>query len=194
MTQERIDAIVETILATKALQNSSWLAWGRNQLTRVGFRRSATSISRLFDDMPEQRHILLAGLDGAGKSTLLRNYFSQDCGRDVLSVGLDTGWWGVEEVSYANVSLYTLDLGCSRPPWYRRLERSIASEMDAVIWVLDASDHDRLCEAKEELQNVVLAGGGLKRAAPVLLLFNKRDLFVSVAVVVVVTVCECMSN
>lgn len=177
MSQKKIDAVLKAIRTPP--RSSSWLAWARNQLTRGGLRSSATPVSRLFDQLPKRNSILLVGLDAAGKTTLLRNYFSQDCGRDIATHMPSIGWV-VEEVSYGNVSIYTLDLGCARPGWFIKLQRSLVAEMEAVVWVLDCSDRDRFVEAKEEFQRIVLAGKGPKRGAPILFLATKPDSQVSV--------------
>merc|ERR1712107_898652 len=61
--------------------------------------------------------------------------------------------FNVETISYKNVDFTVWDVGGQnkiRPLW-----RHYYIGTDALIWVVDASDKDRIQEAKEELHSVV---------------------------------------
>lgn len=157
----------------------NWTLWLRNQLLRRGIRSSATPVSRLFDTVSAPRRILFLGLDHAGKSHLLRKYFSQDGGRDILEHMFAIAFH-VEEVRCGNVAFCTYDTCCSRPRGVRQLERRMLAEADAVVWVVDSNDIDRPAEGREEFDMLLNhESEGLGGERPVLLLFNKSDLPVS---------------
>lgn len=86
----------------------------------------------------------------------------------------------VEEVRCGNVAFCTYDTCCSRPGGMRQLERRMLAEADAVVWVVDSNDIDRPAEGREEFNMLINhESEGLGGERPVLLLFNKSDLPVS---------------
>lgn len=164
---------------SKLTWTQNWTLWLRTQLIRRGIRSSATPASRLFDTVSVPRRILFLGLDHAGKSHLLRKYFSQDGGRDILEHMYAIAFH-VEEVRCGNVAFCTYDTCCSRPGGMRQLERRMLAEADAVVWVVDSNDIDRPAEGREEFNMLINhESEGLGGERPVLLLFNKSDLPVS---------------
>lgn len=120
---------------------------------------------------------MIAGLDAAGKTTFLNKYLSQCAGQDIVTY-MPTSEISIDEVSFGNARFLTLDLGGGRRT--RPLERRLVADMDAVIWILDSGDRDRMVEAREELQGIVLRGDALGRDKPVLFLAHKQDLPVRV--------------
>ncbi|KAH8200689.1 hypothetical protein TruAng_005153 [Truncatella angustata] len=158
-------------------RNVSWTDWLRTQLSRLGIGGSTTPpLLHLFDYLPKQKHILITGLDAAGKSTLLRKYLSPNGDEGVVTHRPALGCL-VEETCHGNVYFYTLDLGGGRPRAVMNMEREIIADMDAVVWVLDSTDRDRLVEAKEEMARMICGAAGLGRDKPVLLLANKQQVF-----------------
>merc|ERR1712211_157812 len=80
--------------------------------------------------------------------------------------------FNVETISYKNVDFTVWDVGGQnkiRPLW-----RHYYIGTDALIWVVDASDKDRIQEAKEELHSVVRDPE--LRDAKILVFANKQDL------------------
>jgi small GTP-binding protein len=110
---------------------------------------------------------LILGLDNAGKTTILK--------RLRLGSFVDTNptiGFNVETISYPGLSIKLWDVGGQehmRPLW-----RHYFPGTHALIFVIDASDADRVPEAHDELQRL-LAEDALRDA--VLLVFaNKQDL------------------
>eukprot|EP00948_MAST-09A_sp_MAST-9A-sp1_P001315 g1315.t1 len=107
------------------------------------------SLSSIFQT--KECRILILGLDNAGKTTIL--YKLQAPG-DIMTI--PTVGFEVEMLQYKNIKLQVWDLG------------------DAIVFVVDSSDRDRIGVAKKELFSM-LAEEELKDA--VLLVFaNKKDI------------------
>jgi ADP-ribosylation factor protein 1 len=110
--------------------------------------------------------VLLVGLDGAGKSTLL---YRLKLGENVMCI--PTIGFSVETVSYKNLHFTVWDVGGQdriRPLW-----RHYYPGTDAIVFVVDSADQERLEEAREELA-AMLRADELKDAA-LLVFANKQD-------------------
>ncbi|KAF5569467.1 ADP-ribosylation factor [Fusarium phyllophilum] len=151
------------------------ISYTREILVSVGLLRpsSGAPITSLFSTLPGHHRILLSGLDDAGKSTLLRSHLAFN-ERDV-SVVVGMIAHQVEVYRCGNVTFQTIDLGGGRPEPYWRMERSFMEHCDALVWVDDSADHDRLIEAREELFQAIRHQDGLRNDIPVLILANKQD-------------------
>eukprot|EP00700_Malawimonas_jakobiformis_P002417 EC724080.1.p1 GENE.EC724080.1~~EC724080.1.p1 ORF type:complete len:182 (+),score=20.45 EC724080.1:52-597(+) len=111
--------------------------------------------------------ILLLGLDNAGKTTILYRLHVGDIVKTTPTVGFN-----VETVSYKNISFVMWDLGGQttiRPYW-----RCYYGNTDAIVYVVDSADRDRLGISKAELVAMLreeeLAG------VPLVVFANKQDL------------------
>jgi len=119
--------------------------------------------------LPADRKIrvLILGLDNAGKTSILYRLHLGDVVATVPTVGVN-----LETLQYKNVSFEVWDLGGQtgvRPYW-----RCYFSDTDAVIYVVDSTDRDRMGVAKHELYSI-LDEDELRRS--ILLIFaNKQDL------------------
>ncbi|KAG0750388.1 hypothetical protein G6F37_007264 [Rhizopus arrhizus] len=105
--------------------------------------------------------ILILGLDGAGKTTILYRL------QNFVAIGFN-----VETVTYKNIKFQVWDLGGQtsiRPYW-----RCYYSNTDAVIYVVDSVDKDRMQTSKEEL-HAMLEEEELRDAA-LLVFANKQDM------------------
>ena len=107
-------------------------------------------------------------MDNAGKTTILyRLQVDEEIGQTVPTIGFN-----VETLSYQNIKFQVWDLGGQtsiRPYW-----RCYYPNTDAIIFVVDSSDTDRLAIAKQEL-HAMLEEEELKDA--ILLVFaNKQDM------------------
>lgn len=92
--------------------------------------------------------ILMLGLDNAGKTTILYKLKLGKTSQTVPTVGFN-----VETVTHKNVSFAVWDCGGQeriRPLW-----RHYFTKTDALIYVVDSSDLDRLEESKKELLRVI---------------------------------------
>lgn len=125
--------------------------------------------SRLFDSLfgAKEVRILVLGLDAAGKTTILYRIHSPEAVvHTVPTIGFN-----VETVSYKNIKFQVWDLGGQtniRPYW-----RCYFPNTNAIIFVVDSADVERLATAKKEL-HALLEEEELKNA--LLLVFaNKQD-------------------
>ncbi|TSK13227.1 ADP-ribosylation factor-like protein 1 [Bagarius yarrelli] len=91
-----------------------------------------------------EMRILILGLDGAGKTTILYRLQVGEVVTTIPTIGFN-----VETVTYKNLKFQVWDLGGQtsiRPYW-----RCYYSNTDAVIYVVDSSDRDRMGISKSEL-------------------------------------------
>ena len=98
--------------------------------------------SRLFGS--KELKILILGLDGAGKTTIL---YRMQVGEVVTTI--PTIGFNVETVTYKNLKFQVWDLGGQtsiRPYW-----RCYYSNTDAIIYVVDSKDKERISISKQEL-------------------------------------------
>lgn len=114
-----------------------------------------------------EMRILILGLDGAGKTTILYRLQVGEVVTTIPTIGFN-----VEQVTYKNLKFQVWDLGGQtsiRPYW-----RCYFSNTDAIIYVVDSADRDRIGISKEELVSM-LEEEELKKAILVVLA-NKQDL------------------
>jgi small GTP-binding protein len=126
----------------------------------------------LFNRLKNKR-ILLLGLDAAGKTTILYRLKMGEVITTIPTIGFN-----VEEVKYKSLRMVVWDVGGQdkiRPLW-----RHYYQSADALIFVVDSSDIERLPIACHELHGVL--SDDLLRGIPVLVLSNKSDLHNSIKV------------
>mmetsp|Transcript_3647 Transcript_3647/g.4357 ORF Transcript_3647/g.4357 Transcript_3647/m.4357 type:complete len:186 (+) Transcript_3647:116-673(+) len=127
-------------------------------------------LSRVFDSLfgSKEVRILILGLDNAGKTTIL--YRLQDDSDEAVQT-IPTIGFNVETLQYKNIKFQVWDLGGQtsiRPYW-----RCYYPNTDAIIFVVDSADSERMNVAKGELE-AMLQEEELTDA--VLLVFaNKQD-------------------
>lgn len=89
-------------------------------------------------------HFIQTGLDGAGKTTILYRLQVGEVVTTIPTIGFN-----VEQVTYKNLKFQVWDLGGQtsiRPYW-----RCYYSNTDAIIYVVDSADRDRIGISKDEL-------------------------------------------
>ena len=104
-------------------------------------------ISRLFNFKKSAR-ILLLGLDAAGKTTMLYKMKLNEVMSTVPTIGFN-----VEEVKYKNLTMNIWDVGGQTK--IRKLWRHYYQGTDALVYVVDSADRERMEEAREELMAVL---------------------------------------
>jgi small GTP-binding protein len=114
-----------------------------------------------------EQNILLLGLDAAGKTTILYKLRLGEAVHTLPTIGFN-----VEAVEYGSLKFTMWDVGGQEK--IRKLWRHYYKGANALIFVVDSSDRDRLEEAREELGHL-LDADELKEA-PLLLVANKQDL------------------
>jgi len=121
--------------------------------------------SRLFGK--KQVKILMVGLDEAGKTTIL---YKLKLGEVVTTY--PTFGFNVENLECKNICFTVWDVNSQdrmRPLW-----RHYYPGMEAIIFVVDSNDRERLIEAREEFQRVVQDDQLID--AVFLILANKQDI------------------
>nr|QXF29073.1 Arl17b [Planomonas micra] len=116
-----------------------------------------------------ETRILMNGLDAAGKTTILYKLRLGEVVCQIPTIGFN-----VETVSFKNIQFTVWDVGGRdkiRPLW-----RHYYQGTNAVIWVIDSNDHDRMDETLEEMVMAAkeddLSGSDIVW----LILCNKQDL------------------
>eukprot|EP01121_Diplochlamys_sp_Union-15-3_P006788 TRINITY_DN17312_c0_g1_i1.p1 TRINITY_DN17312_c0_g1~~TRINITY_DN17312_c0_g1_i1.p1 ORF type:complete len:184 (-),score=28.94 TRINITY_DN17312_c0_g1_i1:21-572(-) len=112
--------------------------------------------------------VLLLGLDNAGKTTLLHKLKN-----GTFSLFIPTQRALLEQIDIGNLKLKAWDLGGHE--LVRDLWKEYFTSADAIIFVIDSADTDRLNEAKEEL-HCLLDDEQINDNCPFLVLANKTDL------------------
>ena len=106
----------------------------------------STLIDRFFSSSPCR--ILMIGLDNAGKTTVLYKLKLGEVVTTIPTIGFN-----VETVVYKNLKFQVWDLGGQtsiRPYW-----RCYYTNTDAIIYVVDSADRDRVGISKQELVTAV---------------------------------------
>jgi len=125
--------------------------------------------SGIFGRRPSPK-ILLLGLDAAGKTTILK--YLKHGGKTKAKATEPTIGFNVETVKWNKIELSVWDVGGQDK--LRNFWRHYYTGCSCIIFVVDANDHARYKQAKEELLN--LSREITLREVPVLLLANKQDL------------------
>ena len=115
----------------------------------------------------QEVRLLILGLDNAGKTTLL---YQMQFGE--VKVTVPTLGFNVESVKYENLTFQMWDLGGQteiRPYW-----RCYYPKTNAVVFVIDSSDKERIDISKQELF-LLLQEEDLK-GVPIAILANKQDI------------------
>lgn len=122
-------------------------------------------IASLFGE--KEIRILILGLDNAGKTSILYRLKEGTFHSTVPTIGFNA-----EQIEVGKLKAQVWDLGGQesiRPYW-----RSYYQEQEAVIFVVDSCDVDRLAIAKRELMNII-EEDELKSAC-VCVFANKQDM------------------
>ncbi|KAK7483924.1 hypothetical protein BaRGS_00024808 [Batillaria attramentaria] len=121
-------------------------------------------LSRLWGN--KEVRILMNGLDAAGKTTML---YQMKLGEVVTTI--PTIGFNVETVQYKNMAMTVWDVGGRGK--IRPLYRHYYQNTDALMFIIDCGDRERLEDAVQELHKILqeeeLAG------IPVAILANKQD-------------------
>eukprot|EP00930_Biecheleria_cincta_P061304 TRINITY_DN4687_c0_g2_i1.p1 TRINITY_DN4687_c0_g2~~TRINITY_DN4687_c0_g2_i1.p1 ORF type:complete len:177 (-),score=23.10 TRINITY_DN4687_c0_g2_i1:385-891(-) len=115
----------------------------------------------------EKQCVLMCGLDAAGKTTILYRLKPSGVVTTIPTIGFN-----VETLEYQITSFTVWDIGGRNP--MRALRRHYYPGMQALIFVIDSNDRDRIEDARDELAK--LLGEEELSAVALLVLANKQDL------------------
>jgi small GTP-binding protein len=122
-------------------------------------------ISRIFKK--EEIRILIQGLDAAGKTTILYKLKLGEVVTTIPTIGFN-----VETISYKNIDITCWDVGGRdkiRPLW-----RHYYKNTNALIWVVDSNDVERMEVTKDEMMRTLKEDE--LNYIPLLVYCNKQDL------------------
>ena len=111
--------------------------------------------------------ILMVGLDAAGKTSILFRLKLNVSVATIPTIGFN-----VETVEYKRIKFTIYDVGGQR--MLRKIWRECYSGTNAVIFVVDSNDVERISEARDELLNMM--NDELLKDAKCLVFANKMDL------------------
>jgi len=113
-------------------------------------------------------HVVMLGLDNSGKTTLLYRLKHNMFTHQTRTIGFNC------EKIYHKKSVFKLwDVGGDERT--RSLWRSYCRKTDLIMFVIDSEDHERLEEAKIEVETIIKIVSRTNNV-PVLILANKQDL------------------
>ena len=111
-----------------------------------------------------EKRFLILGLDGAGKTSILNRLVKKDTIETEPTIGLN-----IEQITHKNYLVTFWDLGGAAAVLWKHYYNST----DAIIFVVDSTDRDRIDLAREEL--VGAASDPELAECPLLVLGNKKD-------------------
>lgn len=119
----------------------------------------------------QKAQVLVIGLDNSGKSTLL-NHLKPAKGQ-ITEVAPTIGF-SVEGFSRDSLAFTCFDM--SGQSKYRSLWEQYYSDVQGVIWVVDATDRIRMCVVRDELEYLLEHKSVKNVSFPILFCANKQDL------------------
>ena len=111
--------------------------------------------------------IVMVGLDAAGKTTVLMRLKLNETVNTIPTIGFN-----VERVEYKKLTMNVWDIGGQEK--IRRLWGHYYDSNDAILYVVDCADEERVDESAEELH--LLLSDERLAGLPLLVLANKQDL------------------
>jgi ADP-ribosylation factor-like protein 8 len=130
------------------------------------FQRILDWVRSLF--WKEEMELTLVGLQYSGKTTFVNVISSGQFTEDMIP----TVGFNMKKITKGNVSIKLWDIGGQ--PRFRSMWERYCRGVNAIIYMVDSADHDKLEAARNELHG--LLEKPQLEGIPVLVLGNKRDL------------------
>ncbi|CAJ0919656.1 unnamed protein product, partial [Mesorhabditis belari] len=111
--------------------------------------------------------ILILGLDNAGKTTVTKKFLGEDTSKVEPTFGFN-----IETVEFQNFNLNLWDVGGQRS--LRSYWKNYFEQTEALVWVVDSTDRERLQMCAEELGKLLQEERLL--GATLLVFANKQDI------------------
>jgi len=140
---------------------------GRNDKSKFGLLDRLKGFGGLFGRSKQPMRILMVGLDAAGKTTILYKLKLGEVVSTIPTIGFN-----VEKVEYKQISFTVWDVGGQdkiRPLW-----RHYYNNTNALIFVVDSNDRERMIDARDELTKMMKEDE--MRSVVLLVYANKQDL------------------
>lgn len=116
----------------------------------------------------EEMELTLVGLQNSGKTTFVNVIANGRFTEDMIP----TVGFNMKKITKGNVTIKAWDIGGQ--PRFRSMWERYCRGVNAIVYMVDAADHDKLEAAKNELHN--LLEKPQLQGIPVLVLGNKNDL------------------
>lgn len=146
---------------------AAWGRWFRAETPQKKVAKTvAPKVEKKQEDEEKTKQILVVGLDGAGKTSFLHGLATSIVKR---SDG-PTKMFNSVRIQTEDVEIEFLEIGGGEGPrqfWSDHLPGS-----QALVYVVDSADHDRMPLAKRELHQLIRGDTTL----PVVVLANKQDI------------------
>ncbi|NHJ05982.1 MAG: GTP-binding protein [Candidatus Heimdallarchaeota archaeon] len=121
----------------------------------------------LFKSRTKRVNLSICGLDNAGKTAITNYLIHGEFRQTIPTMGVNR-----EVIDFPKLKLDIFDLGGQID--LRSMWESINERSDALIFIVDSTDHMRMEEAKEVFYNILETQ--VSENIPVMLLLNKVDL------------------
>eukprot|EP00095_Tigriopus_kingsejongensis_P002716 snap_masked-scaffold809_size94238-processed-gene-0.12 protein:Tk02716 transcript:snap_masked-scaffold809_size94238-processed-gene-0.12-mRNA-1 annotation:"adp-ribosylation factor-like 4a" len=145
-------------------------SWMLNVGGKVG--KGTTALKGALPSLKEDHHVVMVGLDSAGKSTVLYRLKFDQFVNTMPTIGFNCEKVRGSLGGSRGLTFLVWDVGGqekARPLW-----RAYTRATDAIIFVVDSCDKERLDEAKFELHRIMMTPDNV--GTPILVVANKQDL------------------
>ncbi|MHA1298865.1 MAG: ADP-ribosylation factor family protein [Candidatus Helarchaeota archaeon] len=122
---------------------------------------------KLFSRSKKKVKLVMIGLDNAGKTTILNYLKVGSLTKTIPTIGVN-----YETFKFKNLNFNCYDLGGQVS--FRQFWKEAAQDCNALIFVVDSTDKDRMEESKKELNEII--SNDLPPKVPIIIFSNKIDL------------------